>query len=106
MASENQGGGQRAPGPGSGPRRVAVRPGSVNRGFASMDPERQREIASQGGKLAQEGGDAHEPAPEEPREAARQRRESGGSRAAARQGRGARGGRAEPIVNRGEDGAD
>ena len=31
-----------------------------NRGFASMDPEKQREIASEGGKAAHEKGTAHE----------------------------------------------
>lgn len=31
-----------------------------NRGFASMDPARQREIASKGGKAAHEKGTAHE----------------------------------------------
>jgi general stress protein YciG len=31
-----------------------------NQGFASMDPEKQREIASQGGKAAHEKGTAHE----------------------------------------------
>ncbi len=30
------------------------------RGFAAMDPERQREIASKGGKLAHVNGKAHE----------------------------------------------
>jgi general stress protein YciG len=30
------------------------------RGFASMDPEQQREIASKGGKAAHEKGTAHE----------------------------------------------
>lgn len=30
------------------------------RGFASMDPEQQREIASMGGKAAHEKGTAHE----------------------------------------------
>jgi general stress protein YciG len=34
--------------------------GTSNRGFASMDPERQREIASMGGKAAHEKGTAHE----------------------------------------------
>ncbi len=42
-------------------------PGSPNRGFASMDPERQREIASVGGKAAHERGTAHEFTPEEAR---------------------------------------
>ena len=43
--------------------------GRSGRGFASMDPERQREIASQGGKAAHEKGTAHEFTPEEAREA-------------------------------------
>lgn len=42
-----------------------------NRGFASMDPERQREIASEGGKAAHEKGTAHEFDSEEAREAGR-----------------------------------
>jgi len=33
---------------------------SDKRGFASMDPEKQREIASKGGKAAHEKGTAHE----------------------------------------------
>src|SRR5512140_1496604 len=43
--------------------------GSSNRGFASMDPERQREIASEGGKAAHEKGTAHEFSSQEAREA-------------------------------------
>lgn len=31
-----------------------------NRGFASMDPEKQREIASKGGKASHEKGNANE----------------------------------------------
>ncbi len=46
--------------------------GSSNRGFASMDPERQREIASEGGRAAHEKGTAHEFTSEEAREAGRQ----------------------------------
>ena len=42
-----------------------------NRGFASMDEEKQREIASQGGKAAHEKGTAHEFTSEEAREAGR-----------------------------------
>jgi uncharacterized protein len=41
------------------------------RGFASMDEEKQREIASKGGKTAHEEGKAHEFTPEEAREAGR-----------------------------------
>lgn len=39
------------------------------RGFASMDPERQREIAAKGGRAAHEKGTAHEFSSEEAREA-------------------------------------
>lgn len=42
-----------------------------NRGFASMDEDRQREIASQGGKAAHEKGTAHEFSSEEARAAGR-----------------------------------
>lgn len=40
-----------------------------NRGFAAMDQEKQREIASKGGKAAHEKGTAHEFTSEEAREA-------------------------------------
>jgi uncharacterized protein len=45
--------------------------GSSSRGFASMDPQRQREIASEGGRAAHEKGTAHEFTSEEAREAGR-----------------------------------
>jgi hypothetical protein len=45
--------------------------GTSRRGFASMDPEKQREIASKGGKAAHETGAAHEFTSEEAREAGR-----------------------------------
>ena len=41
------------------------------RGFASMSPERQREIASKGGRAAHAKGTAHEWTPEEARSAGR-----------------------------------
>jgi len=41
------------------------------RGFAGMDEDRQREIASRGGKAAHEKGTAHEFTSEEAREAGR-----------------------------------
>ena len=41
------------------------------RGFASMDPEKQRKIASKGGKAAHRKGTAHEFTSEEAREAGR-----------------------------------
>ena len=43
--------------------------GTSNRGFASMDPQRQREIASEGGRAAHEKGTAHEFTSEEARRA-------------------------------------
>ncbi|HEY0065094.1 MAG TPA: KGG domain-containing protein [Telluria sp.] len=43
--------------------------GTSSRGFASMDPERQRQIASEGGKAAHEKGTAHEFTSEEARRA-------------------------------------
>lgn len=45
--------------------------GKQQRGFASMDPSRQRAIASKGGKAAHQKGTAHEWTPEEAREAGR-----------------------------------
>ena len=42
-----------------------------DRGFASMDREKQREIASKGGKAAHQKGTAHEWTSEEAREAGR-----------------------------------
>jgi general stress protein YciG len=41
------------------------------RGFASMTPEKQREIASKGGRAAHEKGTAHEWTPDEARSAGR-----------------------------------
>ena len=40
------------------------------RGFAAMDPQRQREIASLGGRAAHQSGHAHEFTSEEARAAA------------------------------------
>ena len=42
-------------------------PGTSNQGFASMDPAKQRSIASKGGKAAHEAGTAHEFTSEEAR---------------------------------------
>ena len=44
---------------------------SSSRGFASMDPQKQREIASEGGRAAHRQGVAHEWSSEEAREAGR-----------------------------------
>ena len=45
--------------------------GQSKRGFASMDEDKQREIASKGGKAAHEKGTAHEFTSAEAREAGR-----------------------------------
>lgn len=45
--------------------------GTRKRGFASMDPDKQREIARKGGRAAHEKGSAHEFSPDEAREAGR-----------------------------------
>jgi uncharacterized protein len=44
---------------------------SSNRGFAAMDPEKQKQIASEGGRAAHKQGVAHEWSSEEAREAGR-----------------------------------
>jgi general stress protein YciG len=53
------------------------------RGFASMDPQRQREIASKGGRAAHQKGTAHEFTPEEAREAGRKGGQAAHSRGTA-----------------------
>jgi hypothetical protein len=63
MASSNQGNKQ------SGNQGAGQGGGTKNRGFASMDPARQREIASEGGKAAHQKGTAHEFTSEEARRA-------------------------------------
>ena len=51
--------------------------GTSRRGFASMDEDKQREIASKGGKAAHEKGTAHEFNSEEAREAGKAAHEKG-----------------------------
>jgi general stress protein YciG len=96
--------------------------GKSRRGFASMDPARQREIASKGGRAAHEKGTAHEWSSDEARQAGRKGgvtvsrdrahmaaigREGGESRsAAARQARMSRGSDREvPMTVARENGA-
>lgn len=55
--------------------------GSSNRGFASMDPEKQRQIASKGGKAAHQKGSAHEFNSQEARQAGRKGGQSSSRRA-------------------------
>jgi general stress protein YciG len=49
----------------------APTPRKERRGFASMSPEKQREIASKGGRAAHQKGTAHEWTSEEARSAGR-----------------------------------
>lgn len=70
MASKNQGNPANKAGSNPGGARQGGSPGGTsNRGFASMDPVRQREIASEGGRAAHEKGTAHEFTSEEARAA-------------------------------------
>lgn len=48
-------------------------PKKALRGFAAMDPQRQREIASLGGRAAHQSGHAHEFTSEEARAAGKKR---------------------------------
>lgn len=52
----------------------------ARRGFAAMSPERQREIASQGGRAAHQQGVAHEWSTEEAREAGKKGGQASGKR--------------------------
>ncbi|MHB1124006.1 MAG: hypothetical protein ACYC0T_14985 [Ramlibacter sp.] len=60
MVSDKQGSLQGGSGAARGPRPVVTRPGSVNRGFVSADPERQRETVADGGSAAHERGNVPE----------------------------------------------
>lgn len=65
------------------------------RGFASMDPEKQREIARKGGRAAHEKGSAHEFSADEAREAGRK----GGERVSADRARMAEIGRRGGLIS-------
>ncbi|TFY97684.1 KGG domain-containing protein [Ramlibacter humi] len=54
------------------------------RGFAAMDPQRQREIASLGGRAAHQSGHAHEFTTEEARAAGKKRHAMRSANGAAR----------------------
>lgn len=62
---------------------MPTRSGKSERGFASMDKERQRQIASQGGRAAHRSGNAHEFTSEEAREAGRKGGQASGTNRAA-----------------------
>ena len=79
--------------------------GTKNRGFASMDPARQREIASEGGKAAHQKGTAHEFTSEEARRAGSMSHGNRQSTAAAA-GTGAAGTRSSAKKSAGEQGGN
>ncbi len=62
--------------------------GTSNRGFASMSPEKQREIASKGGKAAHAKGTAHQFTPDEARVAGRKGGQASGQSRAKKGGSG------------------
>jgi general stress protein YciG len=107
MADQNNGGNQNGMqsqgGNGNGGKRS-------NRGFASMDPGRQREIASKGGKAAHAKGTAHEWTPDEARVAGRKggeavSRDRAHMAAIGREGGGARGRNARAQSQQGSGGS-
>ena len=60
------------------------------RGFASMDPQRQREIASEGGRAAHQKGTAHEFTSEEARKAGSMSHKNDGNRQSGSKGNASR----------------
>lgn len=84
-----------------------AQPRKSTRGFASMDPARQREIASKGGRAAHAKGTAHEWTREEARNAGRKggeivSRDRNHMAAIGREGGGARS-RNRRLANGGDD---
>jgi len=88
MASSNQGGGNKE----GGNKGNSQSGDTSNRGFASMDPERQREIASEGGRAAHASGNAHEFTSEEARKAGSMSHKNDGNRQSGSEGSGGGGG--------------
>jgi hypothetical protein len=74
MANSNQGNQDK-----QGNQNQGGNQGGSGRGFASMDSERQREIAAEGGRAAHASGNAHEFTPEEAREAGSKSHGGGGN---------------------------
>jgi general stress protein YciG len=62
---------------GNGNNSAAPERQKARRGFAAMPPERQREIASKGGRAAHQSGHAHEFTSEEARAAGKRRHAMG-----------------------------
>jgi len=85
MAASNQGNNQgNSRGPRQGEATGSKQSATKNRGFASMDPQRQREIASEGGRAAHAKGTAHEFTSEEARRAGAMSHKNGNRQSATR----------------------
>ncbi len=76
--------------------------GIANRGFASMDPQRQREIAAEGGRAAHASGNAHEFTSEEARRAGALSHKNDGNRQSASGGNGRSGNRGDSQAGNGQ----
>ncbi|MBD8533054.1 MULTISPECIES: KGG domain-containing protein [unclassified Massilia] len=104
MAANNQGGNQgNNQGDNQGSKQGSKQSGNTsNRGFASMDPQRQREIASEGGRAAHASGNAHEFTSEEARRAGSMSHKNDGNKQSGSGGNGsARGGTPEQHAKAG-----
>ncbi len=96
MAANNQGGSKSNQSRGSN-QGGNKQSDTSNRGFASMDPQRQREIASAGGRAAHASGNAHEFTSEEARRAGSMSHKNDGNNQSGSAG-GQQGGRNENQV--------
>ncbi|GAB3452573.1 hypothetical protein GCM10027321_01490 [Massilia terrae] len=78
-----------------------------NRGFASMDPQKQREIASEGGRAAHASGNAHEFNSQEAREAGKQSHKNDNQQSGSSSGSqsGSRSGSSSQSGNQGSQGS-
>ncbi|WP_219114863.1 KGG domain-containing protein [Janthinobacterium sp. UMAB-56] len=82
-SSDNKQQGSKTSGASSGAGSGNKQSDTRKRGFASMDPAQQREIASEGGRAAHEKGTAHEFTSEEARRAGSQSHKNDGNRQSA-----------------------
>lgn len=90
--SGNQGNhGANQPGNQGGGKSASSQSDTGGRGFASMDPAKQREIASEGGRAAHAAGTAHEFTSQEARAAGRMSHKNDGNQQSG-QGQGNQGG--------------
>lgn len=100
MASNNNGGNNQG---GNRGNNQSGNSGNSNRGFASMDPQKQREIASEGGRTAHASGNAHEFTSEEAREAGRMSHKNDGNQQSGGNNSGGRSGGNQQSGNQGNN---